>query len=552
MTARDWAGNRATNWAPNWAQGAAGRPAVIILLVTLWRLALAWVLPVTQDEAYYFDWARSLAWGYFDHPPGVALLGLGTLLAPGSALAGRLGTLIAATLTMIVLVSFYRRCGARDEGLGLALILAVATIPGLGVGVIATPDTGLALCWALALHEALAALQGDRRRWLGAGLAVGLGLLAKYPMVLIGPVFLWALMRTDPRALRTPWPYLGGLVALLVFTPHLLWNAEHGWVTMRFQLGHGFASETGPLLAQGLPDAVRGPSPVVDDLPRTLGERLGGVLDYLGTQAALWGLLLIPAVAALVPRRPAGPGKKAVARGALDPKARPLLWAGALFPLLFFAWIASLARPEANWPAVYLLSAAPLAALALRRMAAWVRVAAAGNAVLVGLYALHAATAALPLGDGADRILRETHGYRDLAERVAALDGPVFADGYQTAAMLRFYQPHLALTQWPGVTRPSEYLRGVIAPTPTLEQVRAAGGFWLVGRKASPADIPGFAAEPRLVLIDCKGSPLVETAPGSPQELEPPCPRPLHRWQLVRYRAPDAPEGAIQGTQAPP
>ena len=52
------------------AESPSGRVAILILLVTLWRLALAWLLPVTQDEAYYFDWARSLAWGYFDTHQG--------------------------------------------------------------------------------------------------------------------------------------------------------------------------------------------------------------------------------------------------------------------------------------------------------------------------------------------------------------------------------------------------------------------------------------------------------------------------------------------------
>jgi 4-amino-4-deoxy-L-arabinose transferase-like glycosyltransferase len=516
-------------WTP------AGRVALLILAVTLWRLALAWLLPVTQDEAYYFDWAHTPAWGYFDHPPGVAILGLGTLLAPGSALAGRLGALVAATLTLVVLAAFYRRCGLKDGTLLLALVLAAGTVPGVGGGVIATPDTALALCWALALHEALAALQGNRRRWLGAGLAVGLGLLAKYPMVLIGPIFLWALVRTDPRALRTPWPYLGGLVALLVFTPHLLWNAHNDWVTMRFQLGHGFASETGPLLAHALPDAVRATTPAAADAPLTAWERLLGMLEYAGTQAALWGLLSIPAIAAILrSRRPNTAGTTAPA-AALDTSALPLLWAGAIFPLLFFAWIASLGAPEANWPAMYLLSAAALAAPPLGRVAAWVWAAAAGNAVLLSLYALHAATAALPLGRSADRILHETHGYRELAARAAALDGPVFADGYQTAAMLRFYQPGLTATQWPGVTRPSEYLRGAIAEPVGLDQIRAAGGFWLVGRRSGPPLIPGFAVQTTRTLIDCKGMPLTEVAPGSRQEADSPCPRPLHRWHLVRY-----------------
>ena len=40
--------------------------------VIVWILAAA-IIPVTQDEAYYFAWAEKLAWGYYDHPPGIAL-----------------------------------------------------------------------------------------------------------------------------------------------------------------------------------------------------------------------------------------------------------------------------------------------------------------------------------------------------------------------------------------------------------------------------------------------------------------------------------------------
>jgi hypothetical protein len=56
-----------------------------------------------------------------------------------------------------------------------------------------------------------------------------------------------------------------------------------------------------------------------------------------------------------------------------------------------------------------------------------------------------------------------------------------------------------------------------------------------VQRRANPAEIPGFAPREIRVLIDCKGAGLVETTPGSPQEANPPCRRPLHVWQLVRY-----------------
>jgi hypothetical protein len=109
-------------------------PLVLSLIgaLTLWRLLMAWLVPVTQDEAYYFDWARSLAWGYFDHPPGVALLGIGTWMAPGSALAARLGGVLAGALTLVVLARLYRNSGIRSgPDLWLALLVAAGTLPGL-------------------------------------------------------------------------------------------------------------------------------------------------------------------------------------------------------------------------------------------------------------------------------------------------------------------------------------------------------------------------------------------------------------------------------------
>ena len=268
-------------------------------IIALWRLWAAWLLPVTQDEAYYFDWALSLDWGYFDHPPGVAWLGLGAGLVPSSALAGRLGNLLAATLTLLVLIRFYRACGLDARQGFLALVMTSATFAGLVSGVLATPDTPLALAWVLALHEGLAALRGDRRRWVTAGLATGLGLLGKYGMALIGPVFLWAILWADPKALRTPWPYLGALTALLFFAPNLIWNAQNDWLTIRFQFGHGFSTSAGALSADAVGAALALPERASVLEQAGLGERLLAVLSFLGIQAALWGLMLFPLVAGL-------------------------------------------------------------------------------------------------------------------------------------------------------------------------------------------------------------------------------------------------------------
>ncbi|MBO8084971.1 glycosyltransferase [Marichromatium sp. AB32] len=499
------------------AESIDWRPiALLILALSALRLAIAALLPVTQDEAYYFDWARTLGWGYFDHPPGVAALGLGTLLEPGSALAARLGTLLAGVLTLVVLARLYWRAGLTTTAtLASALLLACATLPGLIGGVVTTPDTVLALAWALALHESERALGGERRRWITAGIAVGIGLLGKYTMVLIGPVLLWAILWVDPRALRTRWPYLGALAALLVFAPNLWWNASHDWLSLGFQLGHGLSTEL------AAPETL-GAGTMAHSGPQTLVERLASLGGYLGAQLAFWGLLVPVLVMAL------RGGGGTPPRPRLTRHARALLIAATLFPLGFFAVIASFSEVEANWPVVYLLAAPALLAPRLLQRPRWLLGGAGANLVLVTLYAVHAASAALPLPDSANRVLRETHGFAALAEVAAGLDAPVHADRYQLVAMLRFHAPGLAATtsQWPGLHRPSEYLHGRIAPR--LDPARIDQPFWLVSRAGHPPALPGFRVTERRVLQDCAGQPLHQGASA-------PCARPLHIWRLYRY-----------------
>jgi 4-amino-4-deoxy-L-arabinose transferase-like glycosyltransferase len=500
---------------------------------------MAWITPVIQDEAYYYDWARALAWGYFDHPPGVALLGIGSLLAPGSTLAARLGTLLAGTLTLLALWRFYRACGIRDEPLlSLSLLLAAATFPGLVSGVLTTPDTVLALCWVLALHEALAALSGQRRRWLTAGAATGLGLLGKYTMLMIGPVFLVALLATDRRALRTPWPYLGGLVALLVFAPNLIWNVQHDWLTLRFQFGHGFTTDTGALTlpADGL---LEGP-------PRQAGEHadagtlspvapLAGAAGFAGVQLAFWGLpLLVVVAAAFTGSRWLRSVRQLHAQ--LSAQARVLLAGAALVPLLLFGVIAARGPVEPNWAALYIIGAAPLLAAAVRPLARWAVAAAAVNLLLLSLYAVHAATAALPLPHGTDRLLRETHGYRALAEQLSGREEPFFADRYQTVAMLNFYGGRSPVSQWPGLTRPSEYGLGRIVPIPTLDELRRSG-FTLIAWKYAVPEIEGFTKASVDTFFDCRGMPLYRV-PGIAWPDASPCGDDwLHVWRVLRYEA---------------
>jgi 4-amino-4-deoxy-L-arabinose transferase-like glycosyltransferase len=211
-----------------------------IAALSLLRLAAAALLPLSPDEAYYWLWSRHLAAGYFDHPPAIAfVIRSGTLLFGDTPLGLRFAPFILSLIASV----FVWRSGAillGDEVSGaraslffnLTLMISVETLA-------ATPDAP-AVATASAFLYAVAKLwQRDNGRWWrGVGVAGGLSLLSKYTGLFLGAgVLAWLLF--SPKARRwflSPWPWLGGLLALALFVPNLLWNASHDWVTFVFQL----------------------------------------------------------------------------------------------------------------------------------------------------------------------------------------------------------------------------------------------------------------------------------------------------------------------------
>jgi dolichol-phosphate mannosyltransferase len=101
-----------------------------------------------------------------------------------------------------------------------------------------TPDAPLTACWAGALYFlARVFFQENGRAWLGLGICLGLGMLSKYTIALIGPATL-LFMTLDPQSRR--WfrhgaPYGAVLLAVVIFAPVLVWNAQHDWASFAYQ-----------------------------------------------------------------------------------------------------------------------------------------------------------------------------------------------------------------------------------------------------------------------------------------------------------------------------
>ena len=391
--------------------------------LTLVRLLVAGYSPVSADEAYYWIWSQALAPGYLDHPPMVALwIAAGTWICGDTGIGIRLLAPLAAALGSLLLVSAGRdllappgQAGSGYAGFGVkAAILLNATLL-LGVGAVTmTPDTPLLFFWTAAL-AALGRVIATRRGgwWLAVGVAVGLAMDSKYTALLTAAgIPLWLLLTGEGRRwLRTPWPWLAGTIALLVFAPVLAWNARHGWASFAKQGGR--TGDWHPGRAW-----------------RYLAELVGG---QAGLATPVVFVLLVCGIGRLA-RHP---------RFALPGHA--LLLAVTLPAALVFVQHAFGDRVQANWPGLlYPACAIAAAPLAWR----WWRGGAALGFGLTALVYAQSVAAPFPLPRRLDVTLVRLAGWQALARQAAAAAGPgmpLVADDYGLAAELALAAPGRAV-----------------------------------------------------------------------------------------------------------
>jgi dolichol-phosphate mannosyltransferase len=205
-------------------------------------------MPVLPEEAYHWNFGRHLDWGYYDHPPMVPwAIALGRSVLGDTPLGVRLVPLLFALGTTLLVARLARRFHG-DTAAWWAVLLHALQPATLTVGSWGFPDSPLLFFWMLALTCVWHALENQRPAWwLAAGAALGAGMLSKYTAAFLVPsLFLYLLQsRRDRHWLLTPWPYLAGVCALVVFTPVIYWNWMHEWVSFRMQSTGRFQAADG-------------------------------------------------------------------------------------------------------------------------------------------------------------------------------------------------------------------------------------------------------------------------------------------------------------------
>ena len=407
----------------------------LIVAAALVRLAMAAAVPLVPDEAYYWEWSRRLAWGYFDHPPAIALLiRAGTAVFGNTPLGVRVGSILAGFAATAAGITLADRLAGGGAAWRAALMVVAMPLAGIGL-LLATPDVPLLCASAVALwavDHAIAPIlispaalapespgarevgqeSAGRRRgravawWIVAGAAIGIGIDAKFSAVLVavGVALACAAHPTLRRQWTTPGPYLAVVAAGLVAFPVLAWNASHDWISVQFQLRHGLGA--------------------------TGGSTMMRELNLIGAQAALVSPILFALQLWAVVR--------ALARGS-SPRAFLLAMVAATI-FVFFAWSAR-SRVSPNWLAPAVLPSAVLLAItpAGRAILRWERAGVALGALMtMGIY-LQVLHPVLPLRAARDPS-SQAFGWDELAHAVETQPTTwVAGDRYQDAAELAWH-----------------------------------------------------------------------------------------------------------------
>src|ERR1700726_2452622 len=241
--------------------------------MTVLRVIYAGLIDLRTDEAYYWTWSKEHVLCFLDHPPMIAwFIRFGTLIFGDTNFGVRFAGIVAMLVTQLLLADIVRRVTHDVRAVVFAVLMPEAALYyGLLMAKV-SPDVAL-IPFAVAMVWALVRLteSNDARWWLAAGVFAGLALLSKFTAVMLVPAVAAFMLVPDWRRrwLSSPYPWLALVIALALFSPVLIWNAQHDWATFRFQSVRAMATHELSL--------------------RTVG-------DFIGLQFGLVGFILLPVV----------------------------------------------------------------------------------------------------------------------------------------------------------------------------------------------------------------------------------------------------------------
>ena len=205
---------------------------VFLGIFLLLNLLQAHFTPLIYDETYYWYYSQKMAWGYFDHPPMVALLAkISGLLFKGELGVRFIGCLLGAgTLTILWSLIEHEK---KNRFIPLFFLLVFSMVLFNAYGFFTLPDTPLLFFTALFL---LLYKRFLARNTIVSALLLGLCMAAlmysKYHAVL---VILFVIF-SNIKLVSNRYAWLAALVAVTAYTPHFVWLYQNDFVSVKYHL----------------------------------------------------------------------------------------------------------------------------------------------------------------------------------------------------------------------------------------------------------------------------------------------------------------------------
>ncbi len=220
-----------------------------LFIISLFRIYFILHAPIdlSPDEAHYWEWSRRLDLSYYSKGPMIAyLIAFSTWIFGDNPFGVRILAVVCSLLSSI----FIYRIGTKifNEKVGYMSGVLFQLIPLFSIfGVIFTIDSPFILFWIISMYLFLMAIEGKKSYWLLLGVSIGLGLLTKYTMAFFYICMIFYLLKKEDNSsaliqnirkiFKNPWLYACLIISLVVFSPVIVWNFQHNWVTLKHTAG---------------------------------------------------------------------------------------------------------------------------------------------------------------------------------------------------------------------------------------------------------------------------------------------------------------------------
>lgn len=192
------------------------------------------------DTFYYWEWSRHLALSYYDGPPLIAYaLKLFTYILGNNVFAISFLATVTVYLSGFFIYKTTKIIAGQKAGLIAMLLWTASPLVAQYLLKQTTYDNPFCLFWAATLYFAVKFIQFNKPRDLYlTGVSIGLMMLSKYSgVILVLSLLVFILTTKSHRALfKNRHLYFSMLIALLIFSPVIIWNYQHDWISFTYQL----------------------------------------------------------------------------------------------------------------------------------------------------------------------------------------------------------------------------------------------------------------------------------------------------------------------------